>query len=544
MVDARVFVLGALGALLVVGLALGAESQRETFLHPDALQDVALGEAAGNLVVLTAFVPAMAVALAGALLSRVPWLRRMGPVLGLFLSTYLLVVMMQSSWPNYVAAVEDRTATFSITPLISNGDAVPTVFLGPIVVVLAAAFGIAASGRRLRPRQVADLDPQSILRRFLAAYALGAGFLIIVVLGNLRLLIALPDGQADTVPYLFVFPLSLLAAAGLLVTGLLKAWHLGLFVRNSRFADAASDAWSNLRRAEWVLAGILGGVALFATVLTAIPDDLLEAGRTFGLTTRGHAQMQFLLLVPLGAWLTMDAKVQDVFARFQDHGATLDVGVDRAVLATMAALVVGLAGASVALAMEGALWPWAAAFTPLTLLTWRRFTPQDAMWPSTVLAIVLWGIGNTVVGLFELNRDADNALSLADAPGVLALFRFLAILVAAVALARLARSHAGRAPLALLIAGAVGMLAFLELSFAAWIAPQSEGEFVGIGSLIASQDRAVRAMMHLLAGFGAFAAGIAVARIHRPDWFPRRGDPAPAEESLDAPALPPGHSAT
>ena len=70
--DARVFLVAACAALLVVGLALGAESQRETFLHPDALQDVGLGDAAGNLVVLTAFVPAMAIAVGATLLSRRP----------------------------------------------------------------------------------------------------------------------------------------------------------------------------------------------------------------------------------------------------------------------------------------------------------------------------------------------------------------------------------------------------------------------------------------------------------------------------------------
>lgn len=526
--DARVFLVAACAALLVVGLALGAESQRETFLHPDALQDVGLGDAAGNLVVLTAFVPAMAIAVGATLLSRRPWPQRILPSWMVGIGAFLLVVLVQSSWPNYDSIVEQRTASFSITPLISNGDAVPTVFLGPIAVLLAAAALIAQGTRRLMPARTPDDTPDGVLRRFLEAYALAAPFLVLVVLGNLRLLIGLPDGQAATVPYLFVFPSSMLAALGLLVVGGLKAWHLGVYVRNSRVADSVQETWSALRRAEWILLGVLAGIALLATVLKAIPSDLLEAGRTFGVSARGHAQFQFLVIWPLLGWLALDGPVRRTLAMDARHPATLEMAPDPRVIGTFVALGIGALAAAVATwALDGALWPWALMFAPVTWYAWRRFSAIGSLWPGLVLAIVCWGIGNTVVGVFRLTENADHALTLQDPPGVLALFRFLGVLVAAVSVARLARAHVDAKnavawPLAALIAGAVGLLMFLELSFAAWIAPRSEGEFVGIGSLIASQDRAVRAAMHGLAGVGAFLAGVAVARIHRPDWFGRK----------------------
>ena len=69
---ARLAGVALFGGLAVLGLALGAESQREIFLEPDPEeQDSDLNtSAAGNLVVVTAALTALGGAGAAALLSR------------------------------------------------------------------------------------------------------------------------------------------------------------------------------------------------------------------------------------------------------------------------------------------------------------------------------------------------------------------------------------------------------------------------------------------------------------------------------------------
>ena len=536
----QVLVVAGLAALSVLGIAIGAETQKETFLHPEQLQEAGVRDAASNLVTLSALLPALGITAVAVLLSQRPVAQRAMAAPVVFVSAYLLGWLVQSSWPNYDAAIELRTATFSITPLISNGDAAPSVFLGPLALLLALAMALRHGLRRLVPREPAGVTPETLVRRFVAAFVLAAPFLVILALGNLRLLLALPDGQARTTPYLVVFPLAAFAALGLIVTGSIKAWHLGAFARNSRLADGARDAWNGLRRAEWALAGVLVALALLGTMLAAIPSDLLEAGRTLGLTTRGHVQAQLLLMFPLLPWFLMDRRVQQGLEAWDRHGATLEVGTHPVVLGAWIALAVGATGALLATWFApGALWAWALLLTPVAVFAWLRLAPGHALWPSVLLATVLWGIGNTVTGQFS--SALDTPLSLETPPGVLALFRVLAVLVLAVAVARLVRHEAHEMrptaawPLAVLAGTGVAFIVFLEMAFTAWVATQEQGEFVAIGSVVASLDPAVRATVHVLTSLLGAAIGVVVARIHRPEWF-GRPPPLPALAPIGAAA--------
>lgn len=524
----------AFAAAAALGLAAGAESQRETFLHADGWQDVGLQDAAGNLVTLLAILPALAISIAAVLISRRPWQRCLAPGAGVLVTSYFLIWLIQSAWPNYDALQELRSARFSITPLITNGAAVGSVYVGPMALLLAFGMAFWASLRSLVPTENAPPTPEALVRRFVGAYLLAAPFLLVLAAGNLQLAVALPDGQQELSPYLFVFPVGALAALGLLLVGALQGWHLGAFARNGRMADAARDAWGWLRTTQWILAGVLGGLALLATLLQAIDHDLLQAGRTFGLTTRGHVQAQILLAFPLLPLLVLDGPVQRMLDQGDGHAATLDVGTHPLVLGSWIAMAAGALGVvAAALFLDGALWAWAFALAPAVIFGWLRLPARLSLWPALLLAVVLWGMGNHIEGNFLL--DENSALSFTTPPGLLALSRLLAVVVIAVAVARSARAEAELPRgLRVVVSGglgaAVALVVFLELPFTAWIATGARGQYVGIGSVVASQDFAVRATFHTLATIAAGLAGLAIARIHRPDWFGPRAEPVSAPE--------------
>lgn len=530
--DPRAYLVAGLAVAALGGLALAAESQIETFLKP---QDLDSGFAerdsvSGNLVALTAFLVAGGMTGAAALLARGPVRQRLLP-LGLFyVSCYAVVFMLQTGMFNYQAIDLARTATFSISPLFANAPATPSVFIGPFALLMAAALGMAASGHRLSGRGFALRRPEQALGLFLGALALATPVLVIMLLGNLRLLLALGSDEPGMLPYLFVLPLVGLCAIAFLVAGSVKAWHLGQFVRNGRLAPVTREAWEAMRRVEMAAAGLLGLLALLAGLLEAREMVLLEAGRVFGLSARSHLQSQSLALVLLVPWFLSHATVLRFLAEHDSHSRTLAVGgVHPLVAGYWVAAGTGLVAAAAAnWLLAGALWPWLMAAVPVAVFALVALPSGEGLLPAMLAATVLWGIGNTVTGDFQLATDTQFRYDTSQ--GLLALWRAMAVSMVAWAVARAARGRILMMrrnlawPLTMALAVCVALIIFVELPFSAWVIRGPGGaEYVGIGTVVAAQDTAVRAVMHTLAAVGAFAAGLAVARVERPDWFGQGG---------------------
>lgn len=523
----RVVTVALCGALLALGLGLGSESQDEVFLEPDIdARDAANANgAAGNLIVLTALLAALAVAVAGATLSQRPLLRRLAWTVLLFFGSYLAVVVAQGSWPNYDAQLEARYARLANSLLASNAEAVPSVAVPVLALALGAVLAVGAAARRLAGEHTPLDSPERALQRQVAATLLAAPFLAIAAWGSLRLLLGLPDDQPGLGPYLVVLPLAALACFGLIALALLKSWRLGSLVRNGRLASSVQESWQALGRAEAAVAGVLTVLAMLAGLFEAAEVPGLDLGRVFAVTLRGHMQLLLLLAVPLAPILWAHRSIAGFLANAPVHRATLETATD-----PLSALAVAAVGACLGLTAlttwlaDQALWTWLVALVPVAALAFARCGAVRSAPHVLLLAYVLWAIGNTVVATYDGRQDGA-VLVFRDAPGLLALWRTLGAAVAAVALARLAlaaspgEARAVEVPLAIGIGACLAALALIEMPLSAWLLNRGEGEAIAVGSVMASLDFPVRVLLHSLAGLLAVGAALMAARLRRPDWF-------------------------
>ncbi|MGB0653317.1 MAG: hypothetical protein ACPGQL_08975 [Thermoplasmatota archaeon] len=528
-------------ALAVLGLALGAGSQDESFLHPDTrFEDI---EAASNLVPLTAFLVGLGFAVAATSLSRRPVRERLLPFVGLLASVHLLAALVQTAFVNVDAVVERGFARLSVNPLVHNAEATPSVLL-PLMVVFAGALLVAASSlRRLfaGPTDAAP-TPADGLRQQVATTALAAPFLLVATLGTIRLLTGPAGSDPDAALLLALGPLAVLACLGLLVVAVLKTWHLAQAVRNGRLIPVTREAWTGLGRVEGAAAGLLGVVAAASTLLPiALPNDLL-LGRTFLISIRGHGQLLLLALVPLVPVWRLHARVLAGLEQ-QDAPATLAIGgLPPQVAGLIAALSVALVTAALSTFLVGsALLPWILVLAPCTLLALLQRQTAPAAILALLLALTLWGLGNSVVATFDAD---EGSLAHDTPPGLLALARLAALVPAAWAVALFLRAVAAHPPqrraIPLTVLGSLcaAAIALVELPLSAWVITNEVREFVGAGSLIASQDRAVAVTLHAASHVAALVVALCTAALHRPEWFKRPPTPevAPASHVHAAPS--------
>ncbi len=531
----RALLVAVFAVIALTGLALAAEAQLETFLKPEEITNGFDERSAvqGNLVALTGFLVAGAITAIGAVMARVQWSRRWLPLVTMFLSTYLLVLFMQTAMFNYVANDVARQASFSVSPVLFNGIAAPSVYIGPLAMILAAAMGISASAARLLGTSRPLTTPLAALKRYMGAFALSVPFLAILVWGNLQLLLALPQDDSGTLPYFLVLPLVALAAVALLVMGGVKIWQLAMVVRNGPAGLAAHDAWIALRRGEWAAIGVLVGVGLTAAALEPLELTILEAGRVFGLSARSHAQASVFVILTLLPALSLQTPVLRLMRADETLDRQRQAPSLRLAWTYIALVAVGVAAAGIATwLIQGVLWAWVFAALPVAVFGLIALRPVDGLLPAMMSATLLWAIGNTVTGSFQL--ASNSGVDYHTAPGLLALWRAAAVLLVAWAVARAARDKIGSMgrslawPLTAGIGAGVALIIFLELPFSAWIIFDNGAEFVGIGTVVASQDPPVRAVIHGLTGVAAALSGMAVARLHRPEWFTPRLDPVSA----------------
>jgi hypothetical protein len=372
-----------------------------------------------------------------------------------------------------------------------------------------------------------------------AANALAVPFLAIAAAGNLWLLVNLPEGEADLSIYLVVLPAAAAACLGILAVSAVQAWHWGAFVRNGRLAASTEETWRVTGRVTWALTAAIVALAFLGILLPAHPSEALEAGRTFGVTMRGHTQFLLLLLVPLAPLLGLQRAAAATLRQHQTHSRSLEVsGLHPDVLALYCAGgLAALAAGAATFVLEGALWAWMVALLPMAVLAARSRVPEGAVTLLTA-AFILWGIGNTVTGSFS---STSGRLHLDTGGGALALWRLAGAILAGIAVFRLAAAAAPRdAPFrtwaASTAAVALGALLVLELPLAAWVVTRAEGQSVAIGSLLSGQALPVRITMHTIAALLSAAAAQAVARAWRPEWFGRMPPPLASPRRSKAPA--------
>lgn len=542
----RILVFALCAGVALWGLALGAESQKEFVLESDlqAQDAIASAGASGNLVVLTAFLVALGVSVGCALLSRRPRLGRILPALALGVFTYAGILLTQTMWPFYVAVVEYRSALLTNSLLAANLPALPSILLAPLALLLAAVLGAGWALRNLwaaRPptaRAMVDL-----LRDQAARTLLMAPFLAIAAWGNVALLLALPDDQPGIGPYFVALPAAALACLALLGIAMAKLWQLGVYVRNARLASVVQETWQTLGRVELALGSTLGLLALAATFLPATSLRELELGRVLGLTLRSHTQLLFLLAIPLLPYGLLHRRIAARLQEHPRHAATLDEGTHPVAYGTVIVVgtAIGLAGLSTWLFTD-ALWAWLLAFLPGAAFAATRLHGRLAAASVLQLAFVLWAIGNTVEASYD-GSQGTAILAFTTPPGLLALWRTLGAVVAAVALARLAHDLRGLDrstwPAAVGAGAAVAGVALLEMPLTAWLLARPGVDAIAVGSVVASLDAPVRITLHIVAALLAFGAAVLVAFLQRPDWFhkpPRRPHEAHAAIRAGTPA--------
>lgn len=524
----RALIVASLAAAALAGLAMAAEGQEESFLKPADLESgfSRTSLVSGSLVALTALLVAACCTAFAGLLATCRVRDRLVPLMAVFVGTYVVVSMMQTAMFNYHAIDIARFAQFAVSLVIANEPASPSVYIGPMAFLIGAGLVIQAAARRLMGRADAPRDVSAALPAFIGALIIAFPALVVLAVGSIRVLLALPDEDPATLAYLIVLPLSALAGLALIVIGSIKAWHLGLVARDRRLAPVAREAWEGLRRAEWAAVATLLALALLASIMKPVQDPILEAGRVFGVTARTHTQFQVLLPILLVPWFTLQRPIMEALRTGGNGGHANLRGGHPLVIGFWIAGGAGLVGAVLATwLLGGALWPWLFCSLPLTIYALSALRAQDSLLPALTTAAILWAIGNTIGGSFQLTTNSQ--LRYEVSPGMLALWRAMAILLAAWAVARAARAQAAGLrqaiawPLTMGLAGSIGIIIFFELSLSAWIIRDGGAEYVAIGTLMASLDPPVRAVLHVMAGMGAFLSGLAIARLERPDWFGR-----------------------
>lgn len=532
----RLVALGALAGLALLGLALGAESQKEFVLESDlaAQGKLASSGAAGNLILLTGLLVAIGATGCLLLLSRLRVRDRLRPAVAFAVATYGGVLLGQTMWPYYVALAEDRYANLATSLIAANLPAVPSLLVAPMALMLAAILVAGAAAARLLSKVGAPdaVSPERLLRAQGSAALLAVPFLALTAWGNVRLLLALPDDAPGLGPYFVVLPVVALGCLALIGIALAKTWHLGSYVRNARLAGAVQDTWHTLGRVETAVLAVLGALAFAGTFLQAADLPQLHSGLVLGVTLRGHTQMLVFLAAPMAPLLALHRVVGRVLEGPPRHPATLDDGthpVARAVVAGGLASA-GLAGVATLAALAGpgpdppALWAWLLALLPAAAVAAVMAGPRLSA-PLVLLgAFTLWAIGNTVQATYDA-REGSNVLAFVTPPGLLALWRTLGALAAATALTRLARGlgdgRFARLPLAAGAGLATSAVALLEMPLTAWLINRPGVDAIAVGSVVASLDPPVRAILHTVAAVLAVAAATLVALLHRPDWFTR-----------------------
>lgn len=532
-------------AVALFGLALGAETQEEQFLHKDleeAKAYLADSQASGNLIILTSVLAAAGATACLVLVSRQQWRVKATWAPVFFAAAWTMIVLVQSTFPQVLGILDSRQASLALAPATVHAPALPTVLLPVLATLLAAGLATGFTARRLLQEEA---PPRWTLRearrRHVGVLALVLPFLAVTMGAHLRILLVLPaTGEPGVGLQYILSPVAASAAMGLIITYLLRHWSLASASRNPRIVPVSREAWHVMARVEWFFFAALAAVALASTALPALDISLFSAGHVFGLSLRSHGQATLFLAIPLAvAWLT-----HQHIQRLLDRNEPRTAGTDSTramigdIVATAGLAVAALAGGITALTLTDTLVPYLVAAAIAGAVALRHADPYWGLAPLLLAGLALWGIGNTVIA--DFNSNANPPLVMETEPGVLAVWRFLAVVAVGAGVARLAL-HVGRhekavaaIPSTVAVAAAAAFIPLLEFSFGAWVITSQVGDAIAIGNLVTAQDASVRFTMHGLALGLSTVGALGAARLLRPDWFGDKATAADAPRPADA----------
>lgn len=513
------------GALIILGIAWGAGTQKETFLG-NQLEEA--GEAGSDLAALTGFFVGLGVALLLFTLGTVAPRKRSLLALTGGISAWFLVALIQISLPNYAVLPELGVASILQSNLLIDSTGSPTVLLPVLSLGILLMAGIAWSGTGVGRSATRKPSIDHLRRDHLGIVALAVPMLMLTAAGLVLVMLELPADMEGIGLVTLLHPLGAAGCILLAVTLGLRANQLARLQHNPDETWPVMESWRVLNRID--IAGIvsLAMVAVLSSFLPSEPATITSAGPTLGFTPRSHGQAVFSLAVVLVPLHMIHRRIGDQLptARMELQDSPPGVRRDAWVFLGLM-LVAAVAGVFTTFISARPLLPWFVALLPASFAAAILGRPASSALVRLTTAWTMWGIGNTIFASYDASTYPD--LEFLVHPGVLALWRMGAAAMVAWVVYDLLRASADDQParvvipLSLAAATGVALVVLLELPLNVWAEPSIGANKVAVGSLLMSQQIGVRVVMHLFASTCALGASLALARLMRPDWFRRKG---------------------
>lgn len=525
------------GALIVLGIALGAGNQKETFIGNQASE---IREPGSDLTILTSFITGVGTGVAIFVLGKgSPRDRWIGGVTG-GIAAWLLLALVQMMAPNYVVLPDQGSASIILSTLLLEENAAPSVLLPVLALGILLMTALAWAMGRSDADESWTPSLGAIRRDHLAIAALAIPILVVTAAGMVRVMLEVPAGEVGAGLISLLHPLAAAACLVLVVTIILRARVVARLRQDPSRAEDAEEAWKTLDRID--LAGIiaLALVAVLASFLPAEVSDVTSAGTTLLFTLRSHGQAIIFLAVILVPLYLLHRRIGRFLPTAPNQVVPSTGGANRSVLAFTITIVVASVLAVIAtFATNKALLPWVVALVPPAIASGILGRPRSSALVRLVAAWTMWGLGNTIVAFYDANAYPD--MDFLVHPGVLALWRMGATAMVAWVVFDVLRDAGDEdrqrvvVPLSLAAAVGIGLVGLLELPLTVWAEVTISLHRVAVGSLLGSQQVGVQVVMHLMATVCGLGATASMARILRPDWFRRpRGEPVPHGRPLPA----------
>ncbi len=521
------------GALIVLGIGWGAGTQKETFLGNQLDDDPALGS---ELVIVTGFLAGIGIGLLIGVMGNESGIRRItGGIVG-GLAAWLLVFLLQASWPNYTVLPESGFATIHQSNLMLESISATTVLLPVICLIIFLLLGIgwAINHAKCLPKDEDNLE--LIHRDQLGVVALALPILALTAVGMIGVMLQIPGDMTGMGLVVFLHPVAAAGCMMLAVTVGLRAWHIGRLRRDAGLTWPTIESWRILDRIDIAGIAVLAFTAVFSTFLPKEAIQATSAGSTLVFTLRSHGQAVLFLAAVLVPLHFVHRRIGDRLPLAR-HDLQLQ---SRAGILTTAWLLilVGagiLAAAGVAFGTGRSLLPWVLALLPAALVAGIVARPRSSVPIRVIAAWSMWAIGNTIRAVYDASTFPD--LTLAIHPGVSALWRMMAAILLGWVCFDVARDAARErrkavvVPLALVVAFGTSVLLLLYLPLNVWAEATLPANKVAVGSLLKTQANGVQVVMHMLAAACGLGATTAMARLLRPEWFQRKGRAVSAPSS-------------
>lgn len=505
--------------LVFVGLMAGAQSQLETFLVNGSDQTSSI---AGNLIPFTAVLVGGGVAMFAGAVSPVQS-GRAKPLAFVGGAVWLLTVLGQSAYDNYVVLVEARFASVYVSSLANNAAALPAALLPILVLWIAALLSLLYGLRQLFPQDARG--PEALRRAMLTRSLLTIPIFGAIVGSNVYLLATL-DLQDETLsPLLILAPMAIVSAAALLVVQQVRMWNFGLALEDPRLGPMMLQSWRNLNLIERVAIAVFVLACIGGFVLPKTNMDLLNQGRSFVTTIRTFVVFQILALIPLvPLWRAQQRAERTLYHQHYHALPSIHKQLVTVSVLTGWALLVLVGGPWL---IERGIWVVILAFTPMAIFATLTRGAQGALL-ALVAGGLWWSAGNSFFAIHD--PEAFVLLNFDVLPGIQAVVRVVGVSLFAVGCYRIMQQFApsgakwGALPLAASFGIALALL--IEVSLSIWIIQDQTHPAVGVGSFIQSQGAFFKFFFHAVAFLALMGAGLAWAALMRPEWFePKTPEP-------------------